>query len=308
MSALQGKRIFLGVCGGISAYKIIEVARQMTRRGATVDVAMTHSATQFVGPLTFETLTRRKVLVDTLALDERSEIAHVEIGKSVDLIVVAPATCNMLARLAHGLAEDPISVTILASPAPVLVVPAMDHHMWENQATQANLHTLKQRGVRVLPPVQGELASGAIGWGRLPEPAAILEAIEAQFEPGALAGRRIIVTAGGTQEPIDPVRFIGNRSSGKMGLAIAAEAQRRGAQVTLIHGAMSVSPVAGIESIYTPTAAEMAAAVQKHAKQADAIVMAAAVADFRPKSTADSEDQEGRRRSQAGVGPHIWIF
>ncbi|MDE3077072.1 MAG: bifunctional phosphopantothenoylcysteine decarboxylase/phosphopantothenate--cysteine ligase CoaBC, partial [Chloroflexota bacterium] len=286
MSDLAGKRIFLGVCGGIACYKIVEVARQLTRRGAAVDVAMTQSATRFVGPLTFETLTRRRVLLDALALDERSEIAHVQIGKAADLIVVAPATCNMIARLAHGLAEDPISVTVLASPARVLVVPAMDDHMWANQATQTNLATLRQRGFEVLPPLQGELASGAIGWGRLPELEDILEAVEACLLPGPLTGKSILVTAGGTQEPIDPVRFLGNRSSGKMGIAVAEEARRRGADVTLIHAAVGVPLPAGIRALKAPTAEEMAEAVRVHAQQADALVMAAAVADFRPQSPA----------------------
>ena len=293
MSELSGKRVLLGVCGGIAAYKAIELARRLTQAGARVDVAMTRSATQFIGPLTFEALTRRPVLTDALALDERSEIAHVELGRAADLVLVAPATANMIGRLAHGLAEDPISVTVLATPAPVLLVPAMDHHMWLSLAVQANLDLLRGRGVHVLPPLHGRLASGALGWGRLPEPEAIVAEVQAVLagraggEPGPLAGKRVLVTAGGTQEPIDPVRYMGNRSSGKMGIAIAEEALRRGALVTLVHAAVSVPLPGGVELVAAPTAALLAAAVQEHAPRAQLIVMAAAVADFRPRQIAD---------------------
>jgi phosphopantothenoylcysteine decarboxylase/phosphopantothenate--cysteine ligase len=277
---LRGKRILLGVSGGIACYKVVQVARDLTKLGASVHVAMTHSAQRFVGALTFETLTRHKVLTDVMELDEHSEIVHVELGKAIDLAVVAPATCNIIARLAHGLAEDPITVTMLASPAPVLIVPAMDHHMWANAATQANLQTLRQRGMRVLDPLHGPLASGAIGWGRMQEPEAIVEAVRAMLEPGPLAGKRIIVTAGGTQEPIDPVRYIGNRSSGKMGIAVAEEAARRGAAVTLLYGAIGVPLPEGVHPVHTPTAEDMALGVQSLAGKADALIMAAAVADF----------------------------
>ncbi|HLY66476.1 MAG TPA: bifunctional phosphopantothenoylcysteine decarboxylase/phosphopantothenate--cysteine ligase CoaBC [Chloroflexota bacterium] len=290
---LAGKRILLGIAGGIACYKVVQVARDLTRLGAGVHVAMTHSAQRFVGTLTFETLTRNKVMTDVMELDEHGDIVHVELGKSVDLIVVAPATANIIARLAYGLGEDPVTVTMLASPAPVLLVPAMDHHMWENAATQANLETLRHRGIRVLPPLHGQLASGAIGWGRMQEPDRIVAEVCRQFEPGPLAGKRIIVTAGGTQEPIDPVRYIGNRSSGKMGFALAEEAARRGAQVTLLHGAVSVPLPSGVEARYTPTAEAMADAVQKLARTADALIMAAAVADYRAASVAPQKIKKG---------------
>ncbi len=290
---LTGRRILLGVAGGIAAYKVVEVARRLTRLGASVHVAMTHSASRFVGSLTFETLTRNKVLTDVMELDAASEIVHVELGKRVDLIVIAPATANLIARLAHGLAEDPITVTALASPAPLLIIPAMDHHMWANAATQANVETLRERGAHILLPVRGELASGEVGWGRMQEPEAIVEAVCAQFGPGPLAGRKILVTAGGTREPIDPVRYIGNHSSGKMGLAVAQEAARRGADVTLLYGAISVPLSAGIKAEHTPTAADMAAAVQRIAKDCDALVMAAAVADYRPASIASQKIKKG---------------
>ncbi|HVA24326.1 MAG TPA: bifunctional phosphopantothenoylcysteine decarboxylase/phosphopantothenate--cysteine ligase CoaBC [Chloroflexota bacterium] len=290
---LRGRNILLGVSGGIACYKVVQVARDLTKLGAEVHVAMTHSAQQFVGPLTFETLTRHKVLTDVMELDEQSEIVHVELGMKVDLAVVAPATCNIIARLAHGLAEDPITVTMLASPAPVLVVPAMDHHMWANAATQANLQTLRQRGMRVLDPLHGPLASGAVGWGRMQEPEAILLVVREMLEPGRLTGRHIVVTAGGTQEPIDPVRYIGNRSSGKMGIAVAEEAARRGAQVTLLYGAVNVPLPAGVATRHTPTADDMARAVQTLAPQADALIMAAAVADYQASTIAPQKIKKG---------------
>ncbi|HEX6513435.1 MAG TPA: bifunctional phosphopantothenoylcysteine decarboxylase/phosphopantothenate--cysteine ligase CoaBC, partial [Chloroflexota bacterium] len=276
-----------------ACYKVVHVARELTTLGAEVHVAMTHAAQQFVGPLTFETLTRHKVLTDIVELDEQSQIVHVELGKAVDLIVIAPATANMIGRIAYGLAEDPITVTMLASPAPVLIVPAMDHHMWANAATQANLELLRQRRMRILMPLEGPLASGATGWGRMQEPHTIVQAIRDMLEPGPLAGRHVVVTAGGTQEPIDPVRYIGNRSSGKMGLALAEEAARRGARVTLLHGAISVPLPAGIEARYTPSAQGMAEAVQELAGQADALIMAAAVADYRAASVAPQKIKKG---------------
>jgi phosphopantothenoylcysteine decarboxylase/phosphopantothenate--cysteine ligase len=250
---------------------------------------MTPAAQNFVGALTFEALSHHKVLTDVMELDEQSQIVHVELGRAVDLIAIAPATCDLIARLTHGLADDPISITVLSSPAPLLVVPAMDHHMWLAAATQENLATLRRRGVRVLDPLQGPLASGAIGWGRMQEPEAIVAAIEASFVPGPLAGKRVLVTAGGTQEPIDPVRYVGNRSSGKMGMAVAEEAAARGAQVTVVYGSISVPIPAGVTAVSTPTAAEMAAAVVRLAAESDAIVMAAAVADYRPKRVADQK-------------------
>jgi phosphopantothenoylcysteine decarboxylase / phosphopantothenate---cysteine ligase len=281
------------VAGGIACYKVVQVARDLAKLGAEVHVAMTHAAQQFVGALTFEALTRHKVLTEVMELDERSDIVHVELGKSIDLAVVAPATANIIARLAYGLADDPITVTMLASPAPALIVPAMDHHMWANAATQANLQTLRQRGMRVLEPEHGPLASGAVGWGRMQEPEAIVAAVRSMLLPGPLAGKRVVVTAGGTQEPIDPVRYIGNRSSGKMGIALAAEAARRGATVTLLHAAIGVPLPEGVEARHTPTAQDMAAAVQELAGQADALIMAAAVADYQAASVAPQKIKKG---------------
>ncbi|MBV9120472.1 MAG: bifunctional phosphopantothenoylcysteine decarboxylase/phosphopantothenate--cysteine ligase CoaBC [Chloroflexi bacterium] len=291
---LAGKRILLGVSGGIACYKAVLILRELTRLGADVTVAMTAGAKHFVGELTFEALSGHRVIGDVLELDEHSQIAHVETGRLVDLIVVAPATCNTIAKLAHGLGDDAVAVTILASPAPLLVVPAMDHHMWQSAATQENLAILRRRGVRVLDPVEGRLASGATGWGRMQEPEAVVAAVLAMLEPGPLAGKRLLVTAGGTQEPIDPVRYVGNRSSGKMGVAIAAEAAARGAQVTLLHAAMSVDLPPNVQAMSTPTAADMAAAVNDLAGRHDAIVMAAAVADYRPLAPADQKIKKGQ--------------
>jgi phosphopantothenoylcysteine decarboxylase / phosphopantothenate---cysteine ligase len=290
---LSGKTILLGVAGGIACYKVVQVARDLTKLGADVHVAMTHSAQRFVGALTFEALSRHKVLTDVMELDEHSEIVHVDLGKRIDLAVVAPATCNIIARLAHGLAEDPITVTMLASPAAALIVPAMDHHMWASAATQANLQTLRQRGMQVLEPLHGPLASGAIGWGRMQEPEAIVQAVRGMLQPGPLAGRRIVVTAGGTQEPIDPVRYIGNRSSGKMGIAVAEEAARRGADVTVLYGAISVPLPQGLKVRYTSTADDMATAVHELAATADALIMAAAVADYRAATVAPHKIKKG---------------
>lgn len=286
MNELRGKTILLGVSGGIACYKVVQVARDLTKLGVEVHVAMTSAAQQFVGALTFEALTRHKVLTDVMELDERSEIVHVKLGQAIDLSLVAPATCDIIARLAYGLASDPITVTMLASPAPALIVPAMDHHMWANAATQANVQTLRQRGMHILEPVQGPLASGAVGWGRMQEAEAIVNAVRTLLAPGLLAGKHIVVTAGGTQEPIDPVRYVGNRSSGKMGIALAEAAAALGARVTLLYAAIGVPVPGGIEARHTPTAQEMASAVREAAGQADALIMAAAVADYRPAKIA----------------------
>jgi phosphopantothenoylcysteine decarboxylase/phosphopantothenate--cysteine ligase len=305
---LTGKRILLGVSGGIACYKAVQVVRDLTKLGADVHVAMTHAAQQFVGPLTFEALSHNRVLTSVMELDERSDIVHVELGKSVDLALIAPATCNIIARMAHGLAEDPITVTLLASPAPVLVVPAMDHHMWANAATQANLSTLRERGMRVLDPLHGALASGAVGWGRMQEPEAIVAEVLDVLRPGPLDGKRVLVTAGGTQEPIDPVRYIGNRSSGKMGIAVAEEAARRGAKVTLLYGAISVPLPDRVEARHTPTAQDMAEAVHALAGEHDALVMAAAVADYRAASVASHKIKKGAGALEVQLEPTVDIL
>jgi phosphopantothenoylcysteine decarboxylase/phosphopantothenate--cysteine ligase len=281
---LAGRRIVVGVAGSIAAYKAVALVRLLMERGAVVDVAMTPSATSFVGPLTFESLTHRPVVDDVLELDGDQQIAHIDLAEAADAVVIAPATANMLAVLAAGLVQDAVSAIACASRAPVIVAPAMDAGMWTHPATQRNAETLRGYGYRVVEPEVGSLASGLTGVGRLAEPPTIVDAVERLFaRAGDLDGIRVVITAGGTREPIDPVRFIGNRSSGKMGTAIAEAARDRGAAVTLIAGAMSVGAPRGMEVVNATTAAAMREAVLRHAPGAEILVMAAAVADFAPQ-------------------------
>ncbi|MGH2427716.1 MAG: bifunctional phosphopantothenoylcysteine decarboxylase/phosphopantothenate--cysteine ligase CoaBC [Candidatus Limnocylindria bacterium] len=280
---LAGRRIVVGVSGSIAAYKAVALVRLLIERGAIVDVAMTPAATRFVGPLTFASLTHRPVLADVLELDSDQQIAHIELAEGADAIVLAPATANLLAELAAGLVGDAVTAIACASRAPVIVAPAMDAGMWTHPATQRNVAALREFGYLVVEPEVGELASGLTGIGRLAEPPTIAEAVERLFaRAGDLDGVRVVVSAGGTREPLDPVRFIGNRSSGKMGVAIAEAARDRGATVTLIAGAMSVTPPRGVTVVNATTAQQMREAVLRAAPQADVLVMAAAVADFAP--------------------------
>ena len=274
----------VGVSGSIAAYKAVSLVRLLSERGALVDVAMTPAATQFVTPLTFASLTHRRVVEDVMALDDDSQIAHVELAEGADAIVIAPATANLLAELAAGNASNAVTAIALASRAPLVVAPAMDAGMWTHPATQRNVETLRGFGHRIVEPEVGALASGLTGVGRLAEPEMILEAVERLFaRAGDLDGLQVVVSAGGTREPIDPVRFIGNRSSGKMGVAIAEAARDRGAGVTLIAGVMSVPPPRGVNVVEAITASNMRQAVLRSAPAADILVMAAAVADFAPK-------------------------
>ncbi|MDQ3881016.1 MAG: bifunctional phosphopantothenoylcysteine decarboxylase/phosphopantothenate--cysteine ligase CoaBC [Chloroflexota bacterium] len=287
---LAGRRIVVGVAGSIAAYKAVLVVRRLTDAGATVDVAMTHSATAFVGPLTFESLTRRPVVTDALALDPSSRIAHVELAEAADAVVLAPATAHLVAQLAGGLVPDAVTAIVAASRAPVIVAPAMDAAMWSHPATRRNVETLRSFGYRVVEPVIGPLASGLVGEGRLAEAEEIVRAVELVLaRQGDLDGLRVLVSAGGTQEPIDPVRFVGNRSSGRMGVAIAETARDRGASVTLVHGAMTVEPPGGIDVRATPTAREMRGAIVELARRHDVLVMAAAVADYTPAQPRDAK-------------------
>ena len=278
----RGLFIVLGVSGSIAAYKAVELARHLTQAGATVQVVMTRSAAEFVRPLTFQALTYRPVELEMFGqLDDRAA-GHVAMGQQADLIVIAPATAHVVARLAHGFADDLLATTVLAARAPVIVCPAMETHMWQNAATQANIETLRARGMRIVEPEAGELASGQSGQGRL---AAILR-IEAEIDAAvsgsrSLAGRRVVVTAGPTLEPIDPVRVISNRSSGKMGYAIAAAAQAAGADVTLISGPTALQALPGVRHVAIETASELRDALLAVLPDADAVVMAAAVADYR---------------------------
>lgn len=303
--SLAGRRIVVGVAGSIAAYKAVSLVRLLAERGAVVDVAMTPAATAFVTPLTFASLTRRPVVSDVMALDADSQIAHVELAEGADAIVIAPATANLLADLAAGNAGNAVTAIALASRAPLVIAPAMDAGMWTHPATQRNVETLRGFGHRIIDPEVGALASGLTGVGRLADPASIVETVERLFaRAGDLDGLQVVVSAGGTREPIDPVRFIGNRSSGKMGVAIAEAARDRGASVTLIAGVMSVSPPRGMTVVEATTAATMRQAVLRAAAGADLLVMAAAVADFAPKRASSRKIKRGGGDLQIDLVPN----
>jgi phosphopantothenoylcysteine decarboxylase/phosphopantothenate--cysteine ligase len=280
---LRGARIVLGVSGGIAAYKAVEVCRRLVDAGAHVSPVLTAGAQEFVGALTFSALASEPAQTSLFPGGGATEpIPHTRLGQGADLVIVAPATAAVLGRYAHGISDDLLTATLLATRAPVLVAPAMHTEMWEHVAVQDNLATLRARGVHVVGPASGRLAGGDVGEGRLAEPADIVAAAERILGPNDLAGVRVLVTAGGTREPIDAVRIITNRSSGKQGYAIAEVAARRGADVTLVTTIGRPAP-AGVEIVSVQTAAEMQDAVVGRAPTFDVIVMAAAVADFRPK-------------------------
>lgn len=287
-------RVVLGVTGGIAAYKATSIIRLLTEAGHDVKVIPTANALRFIGATTLEALSHNSVDPD-LYTDVES-VKHVELGQGADLVIVAPATASFLARMASGLADDLLMNTLLATKAPILVAPAMHTEMWQNEATIANVTTLRARGIEVLEPAVGRLTGSDSGPGRLPEPEEIFAAAMALAAPQDLVGKRILITAGGTQEPIDPVRFLGNHSSGKQGIALANEATRRGASVTLIAANVSesISPVH--ELIRVSTAGELAAEVEGHLGYVDAIIMAAAVADFRVANASDRK----LKRSELG--------
>ena len=277
---LAGRRIVLGVSGGIAAYKAVELCRRLVDAGAHVSPVMTEDASRFVGPVTLSALASEKVR--TSLWDEAEAIPHTHLGQGADLVVVAPATARVIGKYVAGISDDLLTATLLATRAPVVICPAMHTEMWEHPAVQDNVATLRRRGVHVVDPEVGPLAGGDVGAGRLADPEVIVAAIERALGPADLAGLRILVTAGGTREPIDAVRVITNRSSGKQGYAIAAEAAARGATVTLVTTVELPAP-AGVEVVRVATAAEMERAVVPRQPDLDVIVMAAAVADFRPK-------------------------
>jgi phosphopantothenoylcysteine decarboxylase/phosphopantothenate--cysteine ligase len=290
--------IGLGVSGGIGAYKAVEVARGLQKRGHEVAAIMTRGARRFVGEVTFEAITRRPVVTDQFARGVNAGIEHIALATDIALLLVAPATANIIGKLAHGIADDFLTSLYLATRAPVLLAPAMNTNMLEHPAVQANLQALASRGEQFVDPGDGFLACGWIGKGRLAEPDAIVEAAEQVLRArgalgtpaaGPLLGRRIVVTAGPTYEDLDPVRFIGNRSSGRMGYAIAAEASRRGAHVVLVSGPTKLDAPAGVQIERVRSAHEMARAVTLHAAGADAVVMAAAVADYTPADAAHAK-------------------
>lgn len=292
---LRGRRVLLGVTGGIAAYKSAFLARLLVEAGATVQVVMTPAATRFVGPDTFAALTRNPVQTDVF---ERTDtVLHVRLAHGADVAIVAPATANVLAKLALGLADDLLTSTLLEATCPLILAPAMHTGMWAHPATRANAETLAARGAVIVGPGEGALAAGDEGVGRMAEPEQILAAVaSALTRPGTgLTGRRLVVTAGPTQEPIDAVRYLGNRSSGKMGYAVGEEAARRGALVTLISGPVSLPEPSGVEVVRVETAEEMAQEVFGRYDAVDAVVMAAAVADWRPSRTA-----EGKLKKDAG--------
>jgi phosphopantothenoylcysteine decarboxylase/phosphopantothenate--cysteine ligase len=286
--------IALGVTGGIGAYKAVEVARGLQKRGHDVVAVMTHSAARFVGPVTFEAITRRRVITDQFEPGTNADIEHIALASSIDLLLIAPATANILGKMANGIADDFLSTLYTATRAPVLVAPAMNSQMFDHPAVRLNLETLAARGVHFVDPGEGYLACGWIGKGRLAEPDEIVAAAEQLLRPsGILSGRRVLVTAGPTYEDFDPVRYIGNRSSGRMGFAIAAEAARRGAQVTLVAGPVRLEPPPVAELVRVRSAAEMHSEVLARAERMDVVVMAAAVADYAPVSRAAKKVQKG---------------
>src|SRR5688572_698437 len=275
--------IALGVCGGIAAYKSVEVVRGLQKQGHDVFAVMTRSAKQFVGELTFEAITRHKVLSSQFEPGANADIEHISLASTIELLLVAPATANIIGKFANGIADDFLTSLYLATRAPVLMAPAMNTHMLEHAAVQRNLEVLAGRGIRFVDPGAGYLACGWIGKGRLAEPADIVAAAGEVLAPsGPLKGKTVVVTAGPTREALDPVRFIGNRSSGKMGYALAAAARHRGARVTLISGPTGLAAPGGIEVVQVVSAAEMRDATLARAGQADVVIMAAAVADYAP--------------------------
>ncbi|MDF2723558.1 MAG: peptidase ClpP [Paenibacillus sp.] len=285
---LHGKTIVLGVTGGIACYKAAALCSKLTQAGADVRVIMTESATKFVAPLTFQTLSRHDVAIDTFDEKDASVVSHINLADSADLVVIAPATANIIAKMAHGVADDMLSTTLLATEAPVMVAPAMNVHMYAHPAVADNMRTLRERGVRFVEPGVGQLACGYVGKGRLAEPEEILATIVAFFNPiRPLAGKSVIVTAGGTMERIDPVRYITNDSSGKMGYAIADAARQMGAHVTIISGKASAPVPPGVEVVHVESTLDMMEAVLARFDDADIVIKAAAVADYRPAERAD---------------------
>ena len=290
MENLQGKCVLLCVTGGIAAYKIPNVASALRKAGAEVHVVMTENATQFITPLTFESLTNHRCVVDTFARDFQYDITHISLATAADLILVAPATADVNAKLAHGIADDMLTTVVLAAKCKKLVAPAMNTAMLENPITQDNIATLQKYGFSIIPPDSGLLACQAVGSGKMPEPEVLLDHIARELaREKTLAGVRVTVTAGPTQEPLDPVRYLTNHSTGRMGYAIAREAMLRGAQVTLVSGPTALPPVPFVDLRPVTTAADMCRAVQELVPQTDILIKAAAVADYRPANVAEDK-------------------
>ncbi len=302
---LRGKRIVLGVTGSIAAYKAVGLASALHQAGAIVDVALTPDAQRFVQSLSFQAITHRPAFADLWAPGIETDIAHVTLGRESDLLLVAPATAHTLAKLANGLADDPVSVTALAARCPLVVAPAMDAGMYRHPATEANLRVLRERGAVVIEPEEGRLASGLVGLGRLASQETILDVVRATLGAGGdLAGRTVVVSAGGTQEPIDPVRAITNRSSGKMGYAIAEAARDRGARVVLVTAPTALRTPGGVEVRRIERAEELLAAIRSIYGEADALIMAAAVADFRVARAAGQKVKRGDEALELRLVPN----
>jgi len=298
---LLNRRIIVGICGGIASYKAVELVSRLQQAGALVDVILTEHAEEFVRPLTFSTMSHRPVFSDLWEPSGRAAETHIALAEAAELLAIVPATANTLAKLAHGIADNMLTAVALATHAPLVAAPAMYRDMYTHAATQANLQVLRERGCWIVEPEVGRLASGAIGPGRLPETEVLLGAISMVLgRNGDLAGRHVVVTAGGTQEPIDPVRYVGNRSSGKMGFALATEARDRGAQVILISGPVALETPYGIERRPVETALQMRDAVFDALPGADALIMSAAVADFRP------EEPLAQKLKKEGGGAQIF--
>ncbi len=324
---LENKRIILGVTGGIAVYKAATVCSRLVQAGAVVDVVMTEAAQKFVLPMTFQALTHRPIYTDMFNIPPHENIPHVTLAAEADLVLVAPATVNTTGKLAHGLADNLLSAIALSTTAPILLAPAMETHMWQHPATQANMEKLFERGVKAVGPAEGRMASGAMGPGRMVEPDDIVSMARVVLaQQGDLAGQNVVVTAGGTREAIDPVRYVSNHSSGKMGYAVAEIARDRGAAVTLITTVPRPEPF-GVEIVRVDSAEEMLQAVLKASREADILVMAAAVADFRPEAIAGQKikkkDDTGgmtlemvrnpdilaevAKQKSAGAGPKITV-
>ena len=287
---LQGKTVVLGVTGGIAAYKMPNLASALVKLGCNVQVLMTQNATQFITAVTFETLTGNKALVDTFDRNFSFQVEHIAVADQADLVMIAPATANVIAKLAHGLADDMLTTTVLACNCPKIVVPAMNTKMYENPVTQDNLNILRHYGWEVVEPASGYLACGAVGKGKMPEPEVLLQVILHDLaHEKDMAGKKVLVTAGPTQEALDPVRYLTNHSSGKMGYAIAQAAARRGAQVTLISGPVALKRLPYVETVDVVSAQEMFEAVTTRAAEQDIIIKAAAVADYRPTVVAEDK-------------------
>ncbi|HWI98839.1 MAG TPA: bifunctional phosphopantothenoylcysteine decarboxylase/phosphopantothenate--cysteine ligase CoaBC [Burkholderiales bacterium] len=308
---LTGKRILLGVTGGIAAYKAAELVRLLVKAGADVRVAMTEAATRFIGTTTMQALSGQPVWTDLWDARVNDAMGHIELSRDRELILVAPASADFMAKLAHGLCDDLLSTLCVARRCPLMVAPAMNVEMWQNAATQRSAETLRADGVQIVGPASGGQACGEMGMGRMTEPADILADVQFFFQPKRLAGRRVVVTAGPTEEPIDPVRVITNTSSGKMGYAVARAAREAGAEVTLISGPVSLPTPAGVARVDVRTTQEMFEAVKKDAKHADVFISVAAVADYRVKnpSTQKVKKGNGAPRLELEENPDIlaWV-